>query len=245
MSYSNGPKIVTNNLMLHLDASDKNSYPGYGNKWTDLSSYDNHAFLSGSYYYNEAEQSLKFNEGSQLDGDGRGIINFKYLDNSSHTLELIFRVNQYLTSPTVNNFANHLFSSGRHPSCTYRRHFGAYNNGVSGTIDRMRAFWYSSGEIDGGSGPWIYVSNIYHLTLTIGTTSKKFYINNNMEWEDTRTTSAFSFFSTNSWAIANVHCPLVNVGTDSDFFAIRLYNRILEEYEIAQNFNATKSRYNL
>lgn len=41
MSYNNGPRIITDNLILHLDAS---SYIGYG-KWLDLSGYESHATL--------------------------------------------------------------------------------------------------------------------------------------------------------------------------------------------------------
>ena len=245
MSYNNGPRIVTDNLMLHLDAADSNSYPGYGNKWYDISNYNNHALLLGNYSYNNNEKSLKFNDGNQLDGSGRGILNINYLDPSSHTLELIFRVNQYITLGSTSNVGTHLFSSGRHPSCTYRRHFGTYNNGVNGVVNRAMAFWYVAGEIDGGYGPWIYTNDIYHLTLTIETASKKFYLNGQMQWEDTTTTSAFSFFTNNLWAIANVHCTNVNAGIDSDFFTIRLYNRALTETDILKNFNATKSRYGL
>lgn len=37
MAFENGPRIVTNGLILSLDAADRNSYPGSGTTWTDLS----------------------------------------------------------------------------------------------------------------------------------------------------------------------------------------------------------------
>ena len=37
MAISRGPKIVTNGLVLALDAADKNSYVGSGTTWKDLS----------------------------------------------------------------------------------------------------------------------------------------------------------------------------------------------------------------
>jgi hypothetical protein len=37
MSLSHGPAVVTNGLVLALDAADRNSYPGSGTTWTDLS----------------------------------------------------------------------------------------------------------------------------------------------------------------------------------------------------------------
>jgi hypothetical protein len=45
MSYTNGPKIVTNELFLYLNASNSKSYPGSGNFWNDLSGNNNHGTL--------------------------------------------------------------------------------------------------------------------------------------------------------------------------------------------------------
>ena len=36
MAFSHSPKVVTDGLVLCLDAADKNSYPGSGTTWTDL-----------------------------------------------------------------------------------------------------------------------------------------------------------------------------------------------------------------
>ena len=41
MSYSNGPTIVTDGLVLALDAGDRNSYPGSGTTWNDLAGSNN------------------------------------------------------------------------------------------------------------------------------------------------------------------------------------------------------------
>jgi len=37
MAFNNGPRITTNGLVLCLDASDRNSYPGTGTTWYDVS----------------------------------------------------------------------------------------------------------------------------------------------------------------------------------------------------------------
>ena len=46
MAFGNGPRIVTNGLVLALDAADKNSYPGSGNTWFDVSGNNNHITLT-------------------------------------------------------------------------------------------------------------------------------------------------------------------------------------------------------
>lgn len=48
MGFSNGPAIITNGLTMALDASDKNSYPGSGNVWQDISGNGNNMTLYNS-----------------------------------------------------------------------------------------------------------------------------------------------------------------------------------------------------
>jgi hypothetical protein len=52
MSYRTGPKIVTDGLVLCLDAADRNSYPGSGSTWYDLSGNGNNGTLTNSPTFN-------------------------------------------------------------------------------------------------------------------------------------------------------------------------------------------------
>ena len=46
MSLYHGPQnIITNGLRLYLDSSRPDSYPGYGDKWYDLSGNDFHGYV--------------------------------------------------------------------------------------------------------------------------------------------------------------------------------------------------------
>jgi hypothetical protein len=51
MTISYGPRIVTNGLVLALDAADRNSYPGSGTTWTDLSGNGNNGTLTNAVGY--------------------------------------------------------------------------------------------------------------------------------------------------------------------------------------------------
>ena len=46
MVYSNGPSIVRDGLVLHVDAADRNSYPNSGTTWYDLSNNGNNTTLT-------------------------------------------------------------------------------------------------------------------------------------------------------------------------------------------------------
>jgi hypothetical protein len=52
MAISRGPKIVTNGLVLALDAADKNSYRGSGTSWFDLSGNNNTGTLTNGPTFN-------------------------------------------------------------------------------------------------------------------------------------------------------------------------------------------------
>jgi len=52
MSYRTGPKIVTDGLVLCLDAADRNSYPGTGSTWGDLSGNGNNGSISNAVFNN-------------------------------------------------------------------------------------------------------------------------------------------------------------------------------------------------
>jgi hypothetical protein len=50
MSNNYGPRIVTDGLVLCLDAADRNSYPGSGSTWYDLSGNNYNGTISGATF---------------------------------------------------------------------------------------------------------------------------------------------------------------------------------------------------
>lgn len=58
MSLSHSPKIVTNGLVVCLNAADVKSYPGSGTTWFDRSGNGNHGTLAGGASYSSANGGL-------------------------------------------------------------------------------------------------------------------------------------------------------------------------------------------
>ncbi len=54
MAGSSGPDLITNGLVLALDAADKNSYLGSGTSWYDLSGNGNTGALTNSPTFNSS-----------------------------------------------------------------------------------------------------------------------------------------------------------------------------------------------
>lgn len=55
------PKIITNGLVIHLDASNPDSYSGSGTTWTDLSGYGNHFTAQTTIAFNSTYKYFTLN----------------------------------------------------------------------------------------------------------------------------------------------------------------------------------------
>jgi len=65
MGFYRGPKIITDDLALYLDAANPKSYPGSGTVWFDLTDYNNNGVLTN---------------GPTLDSESKGVISFDGVD---------------------------------------------------------------------------------------------------------------------------------------------------------------------
>jgi hypothetical protein len=60
MAFANGPKIVTDGLILALDAADRTSYPGSGTAWNDLAGSNNGTLTNGPTFNSGNGGSIVF-----------------------------------------------------------------------------------------------------------------------------------------------------------------------------------------
>jgi hypothetical protein len=97
MSYANGPRIVTDGLVLCLDAGNRKSYPGSGDMWYDLSGNNAHAQKFNAVSFTEAgSQSYwqfgiddKFNS-IDISQEYRDLFVLMKLENNSTTINMVF-----------------------------------------------------------------------------------------------------------------------------------------------------------
>jgi len=74
MSFYNGPTIVTNGLVLSLDAADRNSYPGTGTTWRNMSGNGNNGTLTNGPTFNSNNGGSIVFDGSNDFADVSGTI---------------------------------------------------------------------------------------------------------------------------------------------------------------------------
>jgi len=82
--YANG-KIVTDGLVLSLDTSDLNSYPGSGTTWNDLAGSNNGTLDNGTAYssgnggtfiFDGADDTITFGDSSVFQLSGPATVSF-------------------------------------------------------------------------------------------------------------------------------------------------------------------------
>jgi len=120
MSLSRGPKIISNGLVLYLDAANNKSYPRTGTTWYDLSGNNNNGTLTNGPTFNSA------NGGSIVYDGADDSVNLSLVSSNVNnvTTEVWFKAN---TLPGDRG----LFLNGDGGGSGYGLQFGAC--GASGT----------------------------------------------------------------------------------------------------------------
>jgi hypothetical protein len=222
MAFGNGPRIVTDGLVLALDAADKNSYPGSGTTWTDLSTSRNNSSLTngptfssangGNITFDGTDDSLNF--GSAID----------FADASPFSAEIIL---------SIPNFNSQTLS---------RVHWLSSSGGNSMMIFNATSFlmWNQAGGINSLSINYNFPLNtIFHTIITRNSSNLvSLYVNGSLINTGSRS-GQFTWATMARLGSGTIYCS--NFST----FLMRVYNQTLSASQVLQNYNAQKSRFGL
>ena len=221
-----GPKIITNGLVLSLDAANVKSYPGTGTTWSDLSCNNYTGTLTNGPTFNAANMGSIVFDGTN---DYTDFSDFS-LDNqfafccwiktsSTSFSQLIARGN---TGDTAGVYLAVNLSSGL---------LAAGGNNGSG--------WNSNSisTITINDNRWHYVVGVYNQTS-----------NNCTGYVDGILGTTISLtFDSNSYTPKNTKIGKNQTGSsqyyNGNIALSQIYNRTITSTEVLQNYNATKSRF--
>lgn len=223
MSASVNPDIVTDGLVLCLDAANPDSYPGSGSTWYDLSGNNNHSTLSGPSF--GSDQYAKYMHFAGADYADCGMNNFQPTEFTISTW-----VNSLFTNSTI------ILGKGNINSV---EEWGLGFGYTSRLVSRMR--YYADQILYEYSS---LTSQPHMLTVTAkNTLFHRLYIDSVLVDQDVNVGSIGYDESKpiylgrwNNYNPAGKSFYLYNAG---------LYNRALEVDEIENNYNALKGRYGL
>jgi hypothetical protein len=228
--------IITDGLLLHLDAGNLTSYKGTGTSWTDLSDKGNHGTLANSPTYAITESGTFTFNGSTTQ--------VSVADNASletgSTNDLTMEVWMYPSSISGSQVILGKFNNG-----------GSAND-VSNSIRSNAATVYA--QIGNGAGTYInsptytYTANKwYHVIFVFkrgSTKTLETFVNGKSIGSTTHTLSSI-LNSTNNLFIGRYNGGEFAQNYSGKIGIVRLYNRALSTTEIITNFNANRGRYGL
>jgi len=232
MAVGYNPSIVTDGLVLALDAANPKSYPGSGTTWSDLSGNGNNGTLTNGVGYSSA------NKGSLVfDGVDDRILDTSTtnlpLGNSNRTISIWY----YSTTASYN-----LVQIGTGGSGT-----GTQAYIVSVAIFGANTFIYTDGINSPNnliiSGDQIPQLNVWN-NFVFGNSGQNFfyYLNSELKlsgtWPITLNTVGQQYS-------IGIRLDVAPSPFNGNIAQTSIYNRALTAAEIQQNFNALKGRYGI
>ena len=220
MSFDNGPRIVTNGLVLALDAADQNSYPGTGTTWYDLSPNKVNATLVGG-------PTFSTNNAGTFITDGINDYMSITLPSIGSNYSISFWVKP-LALPAGVGSEIQLFGS---PS-------DIASISLYAAVSNTYKFLSWNGSTGRSGNTTLAVNNWYNFVM-VNTTNTVFYVNGALDGTFANTATLNSGAAT--FACINGTARFLN----SNLSSIMFYNKGLTAQEALQNYTALKSRFNL
>lgn len=224
MAHIHSPRIVTDGLVLALDAGNTKSYPGSGTTWSDLSRSRNIGTLTNGPTFNSTNGgSIAF-----ANNDYVSLPNNTALDTQTPTVEVWIKTN----STNQNGFFFEKGSVNTQYSLFQENTTIVWRQVTSG-ITRSQTTTTAN---------YISTSNWAHIVGTYSSGDRRTYINRVLVTSDTQTGT----IDTNN---AGMYIGAYGTGTgyfyDGNIAIVRVYNRVLSPQEIEQNFIANRKRFGL
>ena len=218
MAFNYSPKIVTDGLVLYLDAANTRSYPGTGTTWSDLSRGGNNGTLINGPTFNGANGGSIVFDGSN---DYANVVSATSL-NEPKTIETWIYITSQQTSMIISrgigNYELYTFADG----FVYTYWGTAFNASIN--------------------NPSITLNTWNQFCFTLSGTTETVYKNGNLIGP--RTLNATPSYS-NTGDLNLARRDTNTLYFNGRLGNIKFYNRALTAAEIRQNYNATKTRFGL
>lgn len=216
-------ELVTDGLVLNLDAGDPRSYPGSGTTWTDLSGRGYNGTLVNSSYSNGDGGNISFNgtnakvtfPSTNIPLNGAVTISVWFKSSSGTSYQNIFDTPDY--------------TSGIWITTNYNSNTGKLFASFSTTSNFLQAS---------------YSANTWYNLVLVGDNNigASLYLNGVLVSSNT-VKNVPSMVDLNTARLGNVDADRANEWFNGNISAFQVYNRALSAAEVAQNYDALKVRY--
>ena len=229
MGTSYNPRIVTDGLVLCLDAANKRSYPGAGTTWTDLSKQENNGTLTngptfdsanaGSIVFDGTNDYVSITRNSSITPNYISVCGWIKINSKSS--------NQFLLAlpRSVNGGASYMmyYSLSLDGFVAYAR------TNSTGTIQTTSTFspdtgrWYSLCMTSNGSNLILFIDGEFEASSSFS--------------------SVLEYSGSTVLRIGSYDNQGTPTYTNGNIALTQIYNRALTPDEIRQNYNASRGRF--
>jgi hypothetical protein len=213
---AHSPRIITDGLVLCLDAANPKSYPGSGTTWTDLSGNGNNGTLVNGVGYSNNNNGVLVTDG----------------------------INQYIDiiSPNLSISNNTVICATRYVDLTTpgRIVSARSNNWLLGHHGGNSSSYYAEGWVYNPSNSG--VGNIWRIYAAIGDYTNDVwgvYVNGQFITSNANGINGPNGFSLGRYGPGNAQYSKAEISF------LYCYNRVLTASEIQQNYNALRGRYGI
>jgi hypothetical protein len=230
--YNYTGNIVTQGLVLNLDAAKTDSYPGTGTTWRDLSGFNNNGTLTNGPTFSGLgkQASIVFD----------GVNDFVNCGPSFTSLDLInksFSAWIFKTSASQKGIIDKDFDSGG-------PNYGGWGFWIQ---PNNKLWWWNQGGQDiTDDGPNTITLNSWnHVAVTYNSVAKNatFYINGTLNSSITNANVVEKPSGNASLVIGAIRNNLGGFSFNGRISNVLAYNRLLTASEVQQNFQALRGRY--
>jgi hypothetical protein len=230
MALSHSPSIVTNGLVLYLDAANRRSYPGGGTIWNDLSGNGNNGTLTNGPTYSSANGgSIVFDGGDD------------YINGSSFTPNITNKtLSGWVKLSSITQQGGGLVNLQSTDGASFDAIvYNETNNGWGfGSNNYARTGW--SGVKETSTADWV------NIVATYENLNYKMYRNGVLIY----TLTSFNVLNFNFSSKSLVGYRHTGATTPAGYLfgniaQVSIYNRTLTASEIQRNFNALRGRFGI
>ncbi len=231
-----GPRIVSNGLVLCLDAANKRSYPGTGTTWTELSGNSNNGTLTNGPTFSAGNMgSISF--------DGTN----DYIDTANST-----GLNFTNTTGTISFWFKTSASTANGP-IMISKNMDATGGWAISMESSAIPYFETKNSGGGATAFYRYVNKvcndgIWHNVVAVFTTSTTVIVNNtaSMYLDGVLANGAqtqLTVYGGNTAGTVQIARRSSGNYYNGNISSLQIYNRGLTATEVLQNYNATKSRF--
>jgi len=245
----NIPTIVTNGLVLYLDAGQTASYPGAGTTWTDLSGFGNNGILTNGASFDSANGGSIFFDGTN-DWVNCGTGSTLTFNNGTNLNDVPFTISTWVRFNSVLGYQIVVAKSD----------YGANQRNFLLLLDNnSKIYFYLMNQTSFSNRIGRFYDSIlsvnvwYNFTATYNgsklESGMKIYVNGIKVDNGSGSSGTYT-------GLSNIDIPF-SIGTDWATFPTQgnklsgrvatmlTYRRELSDAEVLQNYNATRSRFGL